>query len=152
VRKYLEHKKKVGANKMSISYEGDPERALKFIESLPEKDEKDNKGYRIWFMLYSLAIAKAAQSQSPVVVIRRCIKGPDRTYFPTYGPGQDFEMDFLERRRNLDEVRALFCALPSPIPTRSSILPSPQHTHILRSHFFSVRSMHLLGASCAIRS
>jgi hypothetical protein len=125
---------------------GDPERALKFVKS-----RVGEKGNRIWAMLYSLAIAKAAQSQSPVVVIRKCIKGPDGRYFPKYGPGQDFEMDFLERRRNLDEVRALFCALPSPIPTRSSILPSPQHTHILRSHFFSVRSMHLLGASCAIR-
>jgi len=125
---------------------GDPERALKFVKS-----RVGEKGNRIWAMLYSLAIAKAAQSQSPVVVIRKCIKGPDGRYFPKYGPGQDFEMDFLERRRNLDEVRALFCALPSPIPTRSSILPSPQPTHILRSHFFSVRSMHLLGASCAIR-
>ena len=109
VMNYLKYKQKVGANKMSISKEGDPERALKFVES-----RVGDKGDRIWAMLYSLAIAKAAQSQSPVVVIRKCIKGSDGKYLPKYGPGQDFEMDFLERRRNLDEVRALFCASPPP--------------------------------------
>jgi hypothetical protein len=116
---------------------GDPERALKFIKSLPEKDENGNKGKRIWAMLYSLAISKAAQSQSPVVVIRKCIKGPDGKYFPKYGPGQDFEMDFLERRRNLDEVRALFCT-PTP-PHSHPVLNPPvsEATHILRSHFCS---------------
>ena len=147
VMKYLEHKQKVGANNMSISYEGDPEMALKFIEGLPEKDENGKKGKRIWAMLYSLAIAKAAQSQSPVVVIRRCIKGPDGRYVPKYGLGQDFEMDFLERRRNLDEVRALFCAPPGPPPSRfRSLLTSFDHTFVSMH-----RSMHLPGASCAIR-
>ena len=82
-------------------------------------------------MLYSLAIAKAAQSQSPVVVIRKCIKDPDGKYFPKYGPGQDFEMDFLERRRNLDEVRALFWSPPGPSPSHfRSLLTSFDHTFV----------------------
>ena len=127
---------------------GDPERALKFVEK-----RVGENGKRIWAMLYSLAIAKAAQSQSPVVVIRKCIKGPDGKYLPKYGPGQDFEMDFLERRRNLDEVQALFCALP-PIPVPPgppssrfrSLLTSFDHTFVSMH-----RSMHLPGASCAIR-
>jgi hypothetical protein len=133
----------------------DPTKALAFIESLPEADHAGNKGKRLWAMLYSLAIARAAQSHSPVVVIRKCAKGPDGKYRPDYGLGQDFEMDMLERRRNLDEVRAFRRSLPIQprTPTRSlsptsPVLPMRRDA----SAGLCYRSMHLLGASCAIRS
>ena len=92
----------------------DPAKALAFIESLPEEDHAGNKGKRLWAMLYSLAVARAAQSHSPVVVIRKCAKDLDGKYRPDYGCGQDFEMDLLERRRNLDEVRAFSQKPPNP--------------------------------------
>lgn len=133
----------------------DPTKALAFIESLPEPDHAGNKGKRLWAMLYSLAVARAAQSHSPVVVIRKCAKGPDGKYRPDYGPGQDFEMDMLERRRNLDEVRAFRRSLPIQhcTPTRS-LSPTSPVLPVRRdaSAGLCYRSMHLLGASCAIRS
>lgn len=133
----------------------DPTKALAFIESLPEADDAGNKGQRLWAMLYSLAVARAAQSHSPVVVIRKCAKGPDGKYRPDYGLGQDFEMDMLERRRNLDEVRALSQKPPYPArtPTRS-LSPTSPVLPVRRdaSAGLCYRSMHLLGASCAIRS
>jgi hypothetical protein len=84
----------------------------------------------------------AAQSHSPVVVIRKCIKGPDGKYFPKYGRGQDFEMDFLERRRNIVEVRALFCAPPGPSPSRfRSLLTLVANDYMILDGLFRVAGL-----------
>jgi len=95
VRTYLDYKAKV-----SKSWLNRVKSAQTFIGKLADG------GKRLWAVMYALALTRAAQTKSPVVVIRRCSQGPSGKPYPTYGDGQDFEMDFMERRRNLDEVYA----------------------------------------------
>ena len=93
-------------------------RALEFIKKLGED------GDRLWALTYALALTRAAQSCSPVIVLRRCKKTDSGKAYPKYGNGQDFEMDFMERRRNLDEVFASAgCKACWPIMSTVPCLP-----------------------------
>jgi len=79
---------------------------------------------RLWALTYALALTRAAQSRSPVIVLRRCVKAGSGKAYPKYGKGQDFEMDFMERRRNLDEVFASAgCKACWPIMSTVTCLP-----------------------------
>ena len=119
MRRFLKHKAATNS-----FWKRRVERALRFLARLG-KDDKGEDGARLWALTYALALTRAAQSRSPVIVLRKCAKGGSGKAYPKYGNGQDFEMDFMERRRNLDEAFASAGCKPCwPLLSSCPCLPS----------------------------
>ena len=107
VRAYLDYKAKA-----SKSWLNRVKSAQTFIGKLADG------GKRLWAVMYAMALTRAAQTKSPVVIIRRCSRGPSGKPYPIYGRGQDLCL----HRGWLQPTTTMHALLPGS----SLLLTSPQ--------------------------